>query len=153
MSDKTVRIKYEMDTEEAKVKLQAIKTETRIAEAEVDRVAVKSKWTATKIVATLMLVQSFVMAYVESIFGTLSHTARAIIQQGFLASQLMTYHAVGATIGGNPALAAMLFAASSYISIHTAQLQEQGEKELTAELNAAKAQLYRLSSYARLYMG
>ena len=152
-NEKVVRIKYEMSTEEAHVKLKAVRQETSVAEMEVNRVAAKSRWTATKIVATLMLVQSFLMTFMESVFGSISHMGRAVISQGFQAAQLYIYMGVGATTAGNPTLAAALFTASTYIAIHTAQLQEQGERELASELNAAKSQLYSLSSYARLYLG
>lgn len=152
-NEKVVRIKMEMSTEEAEAKLKNVRMETQAAEREVDRVAMKSKWTASRIVATLMLVQSFLMTFLESVFGSISHVSRAIIQQGFQAAQMYTYMGMAASATGRPDIAAALFLASTYIAVHTAHLQEQGERELASELNAAKSQLYSLSSYARLYMG
>jgi hypothetical protein len=151
-NEKVVRIRMEMSTEEAEVKLKSVRMETAAVNAEVDKVAVKSRWTATKIVATLFLVQSFLMTFLEGVFGSISHVSRAVLMQGFQAAQLYVYMGMGATTAGQPHLAAALFVASASIAVQTAHLQDIGERQITAELNAAKSKLYALSSYARLYM-
>jgi hypothetical protein len=152
MSEKVVRIRFEMSTEEAEAKIKMTKSMMLELNEDIADVEMKAKWTASKIVATLFLVQSFLVTMLEGVFGSISHVARAVIMQGFQAAQLYTYMGMGAITAGQPHLAAALFIASSSIAVQTAHLQDIGERQITAELNAAKSKLYALSSYARLYM-